>query len=468
MKMLLALLALAGACLSSPGRAETISEDEAYAIGIETYIYAYPLVLMEMTRRVGTNVAQPDNRHAPMNRFAHMRRYPDASFRDVVRPNADTLYSLLWYDVSKEPLIITLPDTGGRYHVIPIMDMWTDVFATLGSRTTGTKGGPFALVSPNWRGSLPKNMRKIVSPTDIGWIIGRIQTNGAADYPQVHAMQARFATAPLSAWGKKSPPVRITPVTDSSPATDSKAPPVDQVAALPPAEFFHLFADLMKRNPPHASDVAMRLRMEKIGILPGHDFDLAQIDPAIRRSLERAATDAQQRIVARRRDMRLTPNGWVALGSAVGVYGNDYLQRAFVAYLGLGALPPEEAIYPMAPVDGQGKPLTGSARYVLHFDKDKLPPADAFWSLTMYGADQFFVANPINRFAIGDRDKLTYNADGSLDIYIQNASPGADRESNWLPAPAGPFTMNLRLYLPQPQAREGRWNPPAVQRQAEP
>jgi hypothetical protein len=204
--------------------------------------------------------------------------------------------------------------------------------------------------------------------------------------------------------------------------------------------------------------------MERVGLVPGQDFDLTKAEPAVQRGLTRAAADAYQRMLDRRKRLALTRNNWVALGNALGVYGNDYLQRAFVAYAGLGALPPEEAIYPMAPLDSEGKPLTGAARYVLHFDKEQLPPADAFWSLTMYGEDQFFVDNPIGRYAIGDRDKLAFNADGSLDLYIQKDDPGADKQANWLPAPAGSFSMNLRLYLPERAAREGRWTPPAIKR----
>jgi hypothetical protein len=233
---------------------------------------------------------------------------------------------------------------------------------------------------------------------------------------------------------------------------------------MTPAAFFALFAETLKHNPPHASDYAVLARIERVGLVPGQSFDLAAADPAVQRGLTRAAADAWQRIVNRRKGVALTRNNWVALGNALGVYGNDYLQRAFIAFAGLGALPPEEAIYPMAPLDSDGKPLTGASRYVLHFDKDQIPPADAFWSLTMYGADQFFVANPIDRFAIGDRDKLTFNADGSLDLYIQKDNPGADKEANWLPAPDGPFSMNLRLYLPRRPALEGSWIAPPVKR----
>lgn len=466
MKSLLALLTMLFAILpatapSAAAQAVPVTEDEAYTIGIEAYTYAYPLVLMETTRRVATNTGAPGRMRAPVNRFGHMKSYPDATFKDVVRPNADTLYSTLWFDVGKEPLVLTLPNTQGRYHVIPLMDMWTDVFATLGSRTTGNDGGTAAIVGPNWKGTLPKGMRLVRSPTEMGWIIGRIQTNGAADYAHVYTLQAGLGATPLSNWGKPSPVFAAQP---PDPTVDMKTPPVQQVAEMAPQAFFGSFAELLKRNPPHASDYSIVLRMERLGIVAGQSFDLSKADPAVQRGLTRAAADAYQRIVNRRKALPITRNGWGAIGSTVGVYGNDYLARAFVGFAGLGALPPEEAIYPMGILGDDGKPLTGAANYVLHFDKDQIPPADAFWSLTMYGQDQFFVANPINRFAIGDRDKLTFNADGSLDLYIQNASPGADRESNWLPAPAGPFTMNLRLYLPRRAATEGSWQVPPVKR----
>jgi hypothetical protein len=460
MKSLLALMAMATILLPGAARAAPVSEEEAYAVGLEAYAYAYPMVLMEVTRRVATN-AREGRLRAPMNQFSHMRRYPDATFRDVVRPNADTLYSSLWYDVGNEPLVLTLPDTAGRYHVVPIMDMWTEVFATLGTRTTGNGGGTVALVGPHWQGTLPQGMRMVRSPTDMGWIIGRIQTNGADDYDHVHMLQARYAATPLSAWGK---PQAAAATAKADPSVDMTTPPVEQVAALAPDAFFALFAETMKRNPPHATDIAILLRMEKVGLEAGRSFDLGKAEPAVQRGLARAAADGYRRIVERRRSVPLSRDGWVALGNALGVYGNDYLQRAFIGYAGLGALPPEEAIYPMAPIDGDGKPLNGAARYVLHFDKERIPPADAFWSLTMYGADQFFAANPLGRFAIGDRDKLNFNADGSLDLYIQKDSPGADKEANWLPAPSGPFTMNLRLYLPRREALEGRWTPPPVKR----
>jgi hypothetical protein len=458
------LLLLGAVQAGAPAHAATppLTEDEAYEIGVEAYTYAYPLVVMEVSRQVTTNVAQPDSAQlrAPVNQFTHATAFPDATFKDVVRPNADTLYSMLWFDVGQEPLVISLPDTAGRYFVVPIMDQWTDVFASLGSRTTGRATGDYALVGPHWQGSLPAGVRKIVSPTDKGWIVGRIQTNGPDDFARVHQWQQQLKAVPLSRFGSAYTP----PAGRVDPTIDMKTPPVVQVARLSPQAFFALAADSMRYNPPHAADYAMLARMERLGLVAGQRFDLAQASPVVQRALARAAPDALKRIVERGRFRYARKDGWSYAQANVGTYGNDYLMRAFIAYAGLGALPPEEAIYPSAVTDKEGQPLTGASRYVLHFDKSQLPPAQAFWSLTMYGADQFFIANPIHRYAIGDRDKLAFNADGSLDLYIQKDSPGADKQSNWLPAPAGPFSMNLRLYLPRPQATDGRWQVPALQR----
>ncbi|MFT4194115.1 DUF1254 domain-containing protein [Ottowia sp.] len=463
-RVLLPLALSCGAVAAGAAANAPASEDEAYQIGMEAYTYAYPLVLMEVSRQVTTNVARPDSAklRAPVNQFTHGAAFPDASFKDVVRPNADTLYSFLWYDVGREPLVISLPDTGGRYFVVPFMDQWTDVFATLGTHTTGRDTGPWALVGPRWRGKLPAGVRRIASPTGKGWIIGRLQTNGPDDYAQVHQWQQQLTAVPLSAWGQKD---YTPPAGQVDPAVDMQTPPVEQVARLKPEAFFALFAEALKHNPPHAADYAVLLRMERLGLVAGRSFDLDKADPAVQRGLVRAAPDALKRIVERGRYRYVRREGWSVAQSKLGVYGTDYLFRAFIGYGGLGALPPEEAIYVTAVTDKEGKPLTGAERYVLHLDKHQVPPVDAFWSLAMYGADQFFVDNPINRYSIGDRDKLVFNADGSLDLYIQHESPGKDKEANWLPAPAGGFSTTLRAYLPRPEVTDGRWVLPGLARQ---
>ena len=440
----------------------TVSQQEATEIAREAYIYAYPLVLMEMTRRFSTNV--PDTRRftkAPMNQFANVPAFPDDKFRAVVRPNADTLYSIVWFDVSKEPLLVRVPDSGGRYYLMPTLDMWTDVFDSAGKRTTGTGEQLLAIAAPGWQGKLPANATLIHSPTSIGWMIGRTQTNGKPDYDAVHQFQAGFTATPLSQWGKPYQP----PAGKINPDWDITTPPVTQVEKLDPAAYFSLFTELTKRNPPHASDYSVLSRMRRLGIEPGKPFVFDTASPEVQRALTEGSAVALKEIKARFREIGVANAGWRTNLTAIGTYGTDYLGRAAVAYAGLGANTVEDAVYPTAVTDADGQPFSSDKAYVLHFAKDQIPPVRAFWSLTMYNQAQFFAANTENRYAIGDRDALQYNPDGSLDIYIQRESPGKDKESNWLPAPAsGPFTMNLRLYWPKREVLVGSWSPPGVKR----
>lgn len=443
--------------------AETPSvTDRTYEIGVQAYIYAYPMVLMEMTRQVSTNVPAPKGKRAPMNQFAHLQAFPDHTFREVVRPNADTLYSIVWFDVSEEPQVISVPDTAGRYYLLPMLDMWTDVFASPGSRTTGTKAGNFAIVGPEWAGTLPKDVKGLRSPTNIGWIIGRTQTNGAADYENVHRIQDGIKVTPLNQWGKSYTPPAKSPV---DPNIDMKTPPPVQVAQMSARTYFELFAALLKHNPPHELDWSMVVQLRQIGIVPGEDFDFAKLSPHMQKALEGAVADAQKMIAANAKRSGELANGWQIARYGIGNYGTSYLQRANIALIGLGANVPEDAIYPLSLVDSsnEGKPYDGSYNYVLHFDKGKTPPVNAFWSLAMYDENAYFADNPIRRYSIGDRDKLQFNEDGSLDIYIQHASPGKDEESNWLPAPKGKFDLVLRLYWPKAEVLTADWNPPLVQ-----
>jgi hypothetical protein len=435
-----------------------VTDDEAAEIAVEAYLYAYPLVIMEVTRRVTTNVETPAGAHGPMNQFAHMRAFPDATFTDVVRPNADTLYSSLWFDVLKEPLVISVPDSGGRYYLLPMLDLWSDVFASPGKRTTGTGPQTFAIVGPKWEGKLPDGVGLIRAPTSVGWMIGRTQTNGKADYDAVHKFQDGLTATPLSAFGKPYTPPRgkVDPRQD-------KSAPVEQVAKMDAATFFALFAELTRENAPHANDYPVLARMQRLGLEPGRPFDISKVSPQARQALEKAPPLGQKQIVEQLRRAGTKVGSWQMITPPVGTYGTDYGRRAVIAFGGLGANVPEDAIYPTTLTDADGKPYDSGKKYVLEFPKGQVPPVRAFWSLTMYNEKQFFTANPIDRFAIGDRDKLKLNEDGSLTLYIQRDSPGKERESNWLPAPKeGGFSMNLRLYWPKPEALAGTWQPATV------
>jgi hypothetical protein len=438
-----------------------ISEQDAYEIGVEAYTYLYPLVLMDTTRRQAVNVeAGKVVGRGPINVFTHVRTFPPAQFRDVVRPNFDTLYSAAWLDLRKEPMVVAVPDTQDRYYLLPMLDMWTDVFASPGKRTTGTGAGRFALVPPGWQGTLPEGIQRIHAPTPYVWIIGRTQTNGTQDYEAVHQVQDGFTITPLSQLGKTLQPVAAT----IDPTVDMKTPPMTQVDTMAADHYFAYAAELLKVNPPHFTDQPIVARMRRIGIEPGKSFDLAKADPAVKRALERAAPDALKAMQAKIPTLARVVNGWQMNTDTTGVYGNYYLKRAIVALVGLGANVPEDAVYPLNIGDADGKALTGANKYVLHFTKGELPPAKAFWSVTLYDKDGFPSPNDINRNAIGDRDALKFNADGSLDLYFQHGSPGAEKESNWLPAPADAFNLTMRVYYPQGQVLDGSWAPPAVKR----
>jgi hypothetical protein len=459
--LIFAALLFAFPSMAQPGK---LSEEEAFAIGIEAYIYGYPLVTMEMTRRVSTNVVVPEGDKAPMGQFANLREYPNATFKTVTAPNADTLYSVAWLDLSKEPYVLSLPDENGRYYLMPMLSGWTNVFAVPGKRTTGTKAQTYAIVAHGWKGTLPEGIKGIRAPTNMVWILGRTYCTGTPeDYKAVHAIQDQYKLAPLSAYGKTytPPPGRVDP------SIDMKTPVRDQVNALDAAAYFKLLSALMKDNPPAAADAPAVAKMAKIGIIPGQDFDISKLDPVVAKALQGVPNKAQQSIAAHFVEAGREENGWVVT-TKTGLYGTDYLQRATVTWYGLGANRPQDAIYPTTEMDADGKPYSGANKYVIHFDKSEpFPPVDGFWSLTMYDAEYFFVANPLNRYTLSQRNKFKLNEDGSVDLYIQNENPGKEKEVNWLPAPKGKFVLMLRLYWPKenpPSIIDGTWKPPAVKR----
>jgi uncharacterized protein (TIGR03000 family) len=440
-------------------KAGPLTEEETRAIGIEAVVYGYPLVIVDVTRRVQTNVEEPNHTgHAPANQFSNFLKYPTAADKDVVRFNVDTLYSFAWLDLSKEPMVLSVPDTDGRYYLMPMLDAWTNVFASPGKRTTGTKAGTFAIVGPNWTGTLPDGVKEIKSPTNAAMIAGRTQANGPADYAVVNALQKQYKLTPLSSFGKPYDP----PKGAVDPKIDMKTPPVDQVNGMSAETFFKRLAALMKSNPPPAADAPVLKKLAKIGIVPGQDFDMKKLDPAVAKGLEKSVQMAVAKLGAAGKEVGKPVNGWRILPMNVGKFGTDYDLRAIIALLGLGANIPQDAVYPTTFVDAAGKPLNGANRYTLHFDKGQLPPVNAFWSVTMYNAESFFVDNPLNRYNVAGWMPLQFNDDGSLDIYVQSDSPGKDKEANWLPAAKGDFNMTLRMYWPKAAALDGSWKPPAV------
>jgi hypothetical protein len=421
---------------------------------------------MEMTRRVMTNVEKPEATRAPMGQLIRVREYPNASFRDVTAPNADTLYTTVWLDVGKEPWILSLPNAHGRYYLFPMLDGWTDVFRVPGKRTTGTGAQKYAITGPGWKGKLPKGVKEYKSPTSIVWILGRIYCTGTPeDYAAVHKLQDEISVVPLSAYGKTYTP----PVGQVDPKTDMKTAVREQVNRMSAGEYFNLLAKLLKHNPPTKADAPMVATLKRLGIVPGKKFDITKLDPAVAKGLERSPQAGVKKIMGWLKQgiaagANKFENGWV-FTTKTGIYGTDYLQRAFITAIGLGANRPQDAVYPTSEETADAKPYDGAKKYVMHFEKGQMPPVNGFWSLTMYNSEYFFVDNPLNRYTLSQRNALKTNTNGSIDLYIQAANPGPDKEANWLPAPKGKFILMLRLYWPKeraPSIIDGTWKIPAV------
>jgi hypothetical protein len=437
-----------------------LSEEQAAEVGAEVYIYGYPLVTMEMTRRVSTNTTQPAGLRSPMGRFANARRFPPVTYRDIPGANADALYSVAWLDLADEPYILDIPDADGRYYMMPMLNGWSDVFEVPGARTTGTSAQTYAITGPGWHGDLPHGVTEYKSATNMVWILGRIYTSGTEeDYEKVHSFQDGLTLVPLSAFGTEYAP----PTGSVDPGVDMEMSTTRQVTGMDAAAYFKLLATLLKGNPPTLADAAMVDQMAKIGLVPGEDWGSEAQTSTVAAGLARAPNAALAKIMDYAPKAGRIVNGWL-ITMPSGVYGSDYLHRGTLNWLGPGWNRPEDAIYPMARLDGNGEELSGANKYVLHFAKGALPGVKGFWSLTMYDSEGFFVSNPLDRVNLSQRSDFNFNEDGSLDLYIQSDSPGAEQEANWLPSPYGPFALFMRLYWPDeaPSIIDGSWMPPPV------
>lgn len=465
-----AALPLVGATQSS-AMAQSVAQDapvianhamtDPVEMAIEAYVYGYPLVTMEMTRRALTNVAAPAGaKGAPMGQFANVRAYPDAKFRAVTAPNADTLYSSAFIDVGVEPYLFSIPEEDGRYFLMPMLSAWTNVFAVPGKRTTGTGPQTYLIVGPGWTGSVPPGAKLIQAPTSLIWILGRTYCTGTPeDYAAVHAIQDGYKLIPASAAGK----AYVPPHGRVDPSVDTKVAVREQVNRMDATAYFNLLAALMKDNPPALGDGVVVAKMATLGIGAGMPFDPTLLTPTAQRAVEQAPRQAVIRIMGHMKDAGSSINGWTFTTNG-GDYGKDYLQRALVTAVGLGCNLPQDAVYPLTTVDAAGQGLDGASNYVMRFAAGELPPVNGFWSLTMYDEGYFFVDNPLNRYTLSPRDKLQANPDGSVDLFIQAASPGAMRETNWLPAPKGAFILMLRNYWPKDALLNGSWALPPVTR----
>ena len=438
-----------------------LTDDQIVEIATQAYVYGYPLVLMEFTKQALTNVEEPtDYGYSPVNQLSNYRSFPDHNFTTVVRPHLDTYYSSAWFDLLAEPMVLSVPETD-RYYLLPLLDAYSNVFACPGPRTTGTKAQNFLLAGPNYEGVTPEGMTLLQSPTNTVWMIGRTKVLNAEDGATiVRKIQDGYKIIPLSSFGKEyNPPKGV--VSEEA----KKIVPARTTDELPIDKYFNIMADLMKLNPPAEADKEIVEAMASIGIVPGESFSMEGLSEELKGKLNMIPAKVQKTFEETRTNIDPSKfiNGWQVATEGIGSYGTDYHFRAYTAYSGLGANLPDDAVYPQIAADQNGDFLMSENSYLIHFEKDEIPPVYGFWSLTLYNQKDLLAESSINRYSLGDRDVLNYNKDGSLDIYLQPLSPGVEKQANWLPTPKeGKFNLTLRLYWPKETVLNRTWNVPPV------
>ncbi len=455
---IIAIVQMIGFDLSSPIHAKSdVSKDvNLIEISKKAYIYVLPLYVMYRTR--WRAVFNPENPYGGIiNDFRHSRMLADPTIRAVSGPNNDTLYSGAWLDLEPDPLVLHVPDTDGRYYSVQFLDFYTNNFACIGRRTTGTREGDYLVIGPNYEGEVPSGLQVIKSPTNAVLLTSRFLIDGPEDLLDVFELQNHLSITPFSSWRSREP-------------GNTRSNPTNTLIRPNPEDPFNHFivANLaLTENPPPRSEKPLIQEFQKICVGPGQIFDPKRFSDTERGEILFGIEQAKEELKAFYSQPLRSKTGWVILDPDLGRYGTKYTLRAFAAAYAFAGLTREEAMYFTTNIDVDRKRLHGRNRYVLHFVKEELPPVDAFWSLTMYSVEKdmrnFLVWNPINRYSVGDRTKgLKYNEDGSLDIYIQHDFPEQDKESNWLPAPADVFLLALRAYQPRKELLEGKYLIPPI------
>jgi len=415
-------------------------ERAEFAAGVAAYVYGLAPISVDATTQ-----------RFPQNSLVSIAALTDPTVRTVVLPNHDTTYTVGRIQLADGPRVLDVPDTAGRYYVIQLLDAYSNTFTYVGRRTTGTRAGSYAVVPPGFRGTLPAGVKRIQSPTNLVWVLGRTLVQDAADMPAVATIMGGYRITALDAWsaGQRTDPLVL-----------GGFPTVAPVVIPTGLDYFAKLGEILASDPAPKRDACALRAFARAGIGPGKAPQAQVLVAAVR---------AGKRLIARaeRRADRFGAqrnNGWVLPGPYVGAYGRNYLGRAVIATAALGANTRPETVYPLAVDDVGGRPLSGHHRYTIRFRRGQLPPANAFWSVTIYGKDRYLVPNPIDRYAIGDRTKgLHRGRDGSLTIYVQHGRPSGAARANWLPAPSGSFRLAMRIYEPRRSVLTGRWLPPPVQ-----
>jgi hypothetical protein len=456
--MIIAVLPLSLHAIQTSDGQSSPEQSNAMPGILQDYIYGYAPVALEATRAIQTAVpdATTTPGRAPINQFAYKHTLATPDEQLIVRPNADTLYTTAWLDL-QEPLILHVPDTSGRYYLMPLYDAYSNELASVGSRTTGDGVGNFAIVGPSWQGTLPDGLSGVLhAPTNTVWVLGRTLVRGADDLSAAVAVTSQYKLVPLSAYseflatGQYTPPTGV-PVVPPNP--DFVGLPITSAPGFSMPEFFDVLAAVAARNPVPPDQQPQAASLVLDGFLNQNQLTSVTVK------------EANIAFIARLLRTARVQNNW-SVNLNIGNYGTDYLTRAAIAQYGLGANIPDDAVYPNTSKDSANNSLDGGNSYVIHFAPGQTPPVHGFWSVTVYDQSGFLVPNPINRYTVGSETGLVPNADGSIDILLQSTPPSSLQNSlqnNWLPTPTGPFNLTLRLYWPDPSALNGSWIIPPVE-----
>lgn len=454
-------LSLSGCSTQTPDTTAPIEQrlpQPNEALVRSAYVYAFPLMMTDA-------LLQTTSAQAPTGRFMHQRTLDDDALPAGVRARVDVLSSSAFVDLGNGPVVLSLPEVGRRHIWVALHDAWTDVFESLGSRTTGARAAHYAITPPGWAGTLPAGVKQIAAPTNLVWIVARTQVTGQPDVAAARRVQDRYRITPLDAFG-----TRAARDTEATPRAGADKP-IDldvsldaarrRVTALDANSYFTRFAELLKSNPPHAADSTMVQSLRELGITPGASFDASAVSPSTLKVMDAGVAAARNTIAMAVKQPPITQNGWFT-PRMVGAFGLDYAQRAIVAWDGGGTDLPQDTLISTTTTDANGMPLDSTRRYVLHFERDQLPPENAGWAIAALPTERLAQRGTL-RNVLSEADHPRLNRDGSLDIVIQRMPPKGMR-NNWLPPPIGPFQLRMQLSWPKEAALDASWLPPAVQR----
>ncbi|MBQ8015554.1 MAG: DUF1254 domain-containing protein [Clostridia bacterium] len=437
----------------------TLTEEEKAALLEKAYIFTLPLMMTDATVTAATNTVEVTNTKAPANRFIHAEALATAEFKNVVTPNVDTIYSQMMLDLSEDAVIIELPKTE-RFCTAQLLDAYTNCVDVIDASKFENESEKFIFTGVDFDGEIPEGMKQIKYPTSMGWIIVRTICFDKADEANVHAIQNTMKTYTLSQLESG----KTDEYPDGTYDEKNDFVPSEHVMTLSMQEYFERANALMAKNPPTDADAPMMEEIAKINVGPDLEFDssvFGENSAEIWKSLVSGVVETTQNQSLK----FFTKNGnWSYMGKPIAEFGTEYAYRAFIALFGLGANPVSVAVYPKTDVDSDGNRLNGNSKYVLHFEKDELPPVEGngFWSVTAYdSSNNFLIDNKIDRYCINDRSDVVYNEDGSLDIYIQAEKP-EENGSNWLPVIQGEFHLVLRIYMPDETVVNNEWQTPIL------